>query len=70
MKSFQEFLTEAPLAEYDPSDVGERKTKTGKPALNKKGETGSYSIQNGFSMTQYDKTGNVNYDSPYFHKQG
>jgi len=39
-------------------------------ALNKKGETGSYSIQNGFSMTQYDKTGNVNYDSPYFHKQG
>ena len=38
MKSFQEFLTEAPLAEYDPSDVGERKTKTGKPALNKKGE--------------------------------
>ena len=39
-------------------------------ALSKKGETGSYSIQNGFSMTQYDKTGNVNYDSPYFHKQG
>jgi len=39
-------------------------------ALNKKGETGSYSIQNGFSMTQYDKTGNVNFDSPYFHKQG
>ena len=39
-------------------------------ALNKKGETGSYSIQNGFSMTKYDKTGNVNYDSPYFHKQG
>ena len=39
-------------------------------ALNKKGETGSYSIQNGFSMTQYDKTGNVTYDSPYFHKQG
>ena len=38
MKSFQEFLTEAPLAEYDPSDVGERKTKTGKPALYKKGE--------------------------------
>ena len=39
-------------------------------ALNKKGETGSYSIQNGFSMTQYDKTGNVTYDSPYFHKPG
>ena len=27
MKSFQEFLTEAPLAEYDPSDAGERKSK-------------------------------------------
>lgn len=39
-------------------------------ALNKKGETGSYSIQKGFSMTQYDKNGNVNYESPYFHKQG
>jgi len=37
MKSFQEFLTEAPLAEYDPSDAGERKTKTGKPILNKQG---------------------------------
>ena len=39
-------------------------------ALNKKGETGSYSIQKGFSMTQYDKNGNVNYESPYFHKKG
>jgi len=39
-------------------------------ALNKKGETGSYSIQKGFSMTQYDKNGNVNFESPYFHKQG
>jgi len=38
MKSFQEFLTEAPLAEYDPSDVGARKTKTGAPVLNKKGD--------------------------------
>lgn len=39
MKSFQQFLTEAPLADYDDSDVGERKTKSGKPAVNKKGET-------------------------------
>jgi len=39
-------------------------------ALNKKGETGSHAIQRGFSMTKYDKTGNFNIDSPYFHKQG
>ena len=39
-------------------------------ALNKKGETGTFSIQKGFSMTQYDKDGNFNFDSPYYHKQG
>ena len=39
-------------------------------ALNKKGETGTFSIQKGFSMTQYDKDGNLNFDSPYYHKQG
>ena len=39
-------------------------------ALNKKGETGTFSIQKGFSMTQYDKDGNLNFDSPYYHKLG
>ena len=39
-------------------------------ALNKKGETGTFSIQKGFSMTQYNKEGNLNFDSPYYHKQG
>ena len=39
-------------------------------ALNKNGETGTFSIQKGFSMTQYDKKGNLNFDSPYYHKQG
>ena len=39
-------------------------------ALNKKGETGTFSIPKGFSMTQYDKDGNLNFDSPYYHKQG
>ena len=39
-------------------------------AINKMGETGSFSIQKGFSMTQYDKKGNFNFDSPYYHKQG
>ena len=39
-------------------------------ALNKQGETGTFSIQKGFSMTQYDEEGNLNFDSPYYHKQG
>ena len=39
-------------------------------ALNNKGETGAFSIQKGFSMTQYNKEGNLNFDSPYYHKQG
>jgi len=39
-------------------------------ALNKNGETGSHAIQRGFSMTKFDKNGNFNIDSPYFHKQG
>jgi N4-(beta-N-acetylglucosaminyl)-L-asparaginase len=39
-------------------------------ALNKNGETGSFSIQKGFSMTQYDKKGNININSPYYYKQG
>ena len=38
-------------------------------ALNKKGETGSFSIQKGFSMTQYDKNGNFKFDSDYYHNQ-
>ena len=53
-----------------PEDRNYKNFQVGYIALTKKGETGSYSIQNGFSMTQYDKTGNVTYDSPYFHKQG
>ena len=39
-------------------------------ALNKKGDTGSYSIQRNFSVTQHDKNGNINFDSPYYYKQG
>ena len=35
MKSFKTFLTEAPMAEYDDSAVGNRRTKTGKPILKK-----------------------------------
>ena len=35
MKSFSQFLTEAPMAEYDDSAVGNRRTKTGKPILKK-----------------------------------
>ena len=39
-------------------------------ALNKKGVTGSYSIQKNFRVTQHDKNGNINFDSPYYYKQG
>ena len=39
-------------------------------AVNKNGETGSYSIQKGFSMTQYDIRGNKTLDSPYYNKMG
>ena len=39
-------------------------------ALNKKGEIGSYSIQKNFSVTKYDKNGNINFDSPYYYNQG
>ena len=39
-------------------------------ALNKKGEIGSYSIQKNFSVTQHDKNGNINFDSPYYYNQG
>ena len=38
-------------------------------ALNKKGESGSYSIQKGVSMTRYDKNGNSKFNSEYYHKQ-
>jgi N4-(beta-N-acetylglucosaminyl)-L-asparaginase len=37
-------------------------------ALNKQGETGSYSIQEGFSMTKYQNGKNVNIKSDYFIK--
>ena len=39
-------------------------------ALNKKGVTGSYSIQKNFRVTQHDKNGNINFDSTYYYKQG
>ena len=35
-------------------------------AINKKGETGSYSIHKGFSMTKYNNDTNQNYESDYF----
>jgi N4-(beta-N-acetylglucosaminyl)-L-asparaginase len=35
-------------------------------AINKKGETGSYSIHKGFSMTKYNNETNQNYESDYF----
>ena len=58
-----ERIVNKPLSNYKNFQVGYI-------ALNKKGETGSFSIQKGFSMTQYDKKGNLNFDSPYYHKQG
>ena len=39
-------------------------------ALNKMGQTGSYSIQKGFSITRFDYNGNINLDSQYYDKQG
>ena len=58
-----ERIVKKPLSNYKNFQVGYI-------ALNKNGETGSFSIQKGFSMTQYDKKGNLNFDSPYYHKQG
>ena len=37
-------------------------------AVNKNGETGSYSIHKGFSMTKYQNDKNVNFQSQYFLK--
>ena len=37
-------------------------------AVNKNGDTGSYAIQKGFSMTKYDKNGNKNISSLFFEK--
>ena len=37
-------------------------------ALNKNGETGSYAIQSGFSMTKHDKNGNINLPSQYYNE--
>ena len=39
-------------------------------AINKNGQTGSYAIQKGFSMTQHDINGNKTLDSPYYNKMG
>ena len=44
--------------------------QVGYVALNKMGQTGSYSIQKGFSITRFDNNGNINLDSQYYHKQG
>ena len=38
-------------------------------AINKNGDTGSYAIQKGFSMTKYDKKGNENISSLFFDKK-
>ena len=38
-------------------------------AINKNGDTGSYAIQKGFSMTKYDKNGNQNISSLFFDKK-
>ena len=51
------------------SDSNYKNFQVGYIAINKMGETGSFSIQKGFSMTQYDKKGNLNFDSPYYHNQ-
>ena len=44
--------------------------QVGYVAMNKMGQSGSYSIQKGFSMTRFDNNGNINLDSQYYHKQG
>jgi N4-(beta-N-acetylglucosaminyl)-L-asparaginase len=44
--------------------------QVGYVALNKMGQTGSYSIQKGFSVTRFDNNGNINLDSQYYDKQG
>ena len=44
--------------------------QVGYVAINKMGQSGSYSIQKGFSMTRFDNNGNINLDSKYYHKQG
>ena len=44
--------------------------QVGYVAMNKMGQSGSYSIQKGFSMTRFDDNGNINLDSQYYHKQG
>ena len=43
--------------------------QVGYVAMNKMGQSGSYSIQKGFSMTRFDNNGNINLDSQYYHKQ-
>ena len=44
--------------------------QVGYVALNKMGQSGSYSIQKGFSMTRFDNNGNINLDSQYYLNQG
>ena len=44
--------------------------QVGYVALNKMGQTGSYSIQKGFSITRFDNSGNINLDSQYYNKEG
>ena len=44
--------------------------QVGYVAMNKMGQSGSYSIQKGFSMTRFDNNGNINLDSQYYHNQG
>ena len=44
--------------------------QVGYVAMNKMGQSGSYSIQKGFSITRFDNNGNINLDSQYYHKQG
>ena len=44
--------------------------QVGYVAMNKMGQSGSYSIQKGFSITRFDNNGNINLDSQYYHNQG
>ena len=46
-----------------------RNFQVGYIAINKNGDTGSYAIQKGFSMTKYDKNGNENISSLFFDKK-
>ena len=56
MKSFKTFLTEAPMAEYDDSAVGNRRTKTGKLILKKNEKPLSSFTEKDRRLIKSDKT--------------